>query len=108
METKNIQEKFVQKSIKSCNYPELSVQISCVFYIAKKTFGCRHPKKRAIIWIVQLSGDYCILGFGNFAGQGGTALVPTVIRGVLILVLGTPEYSSFVTTTYYLLLSRLH
>ena len=32
METKkNIQEKSVQKSVKSCNYPELSVKIAGVF-----------------------------------------------------------------------------
>ena len=28
---KNFKEKYVQKSVKSCNYPELSVQLSGVF-----------------------------------------------------------------------------
>ena len=38
---KNFKEKYVQKSVKSCNYP--------VFLYSKKRFCCRPPKKHAII-----------------------------------------------------------
>ena len=52
---KNIQEISVKKSVKSCNYPELNMQISSVFILQKSTWlpspkkAC-NPPDRAIIW----------------------------------------------------------
>jgi len=54
---KNIKEKSVKKSVKPCNYPELTVQISG--YIAKNDLIDVTPKKCIIIRNVLLSGDYC-------------------------------------------------
>ena len=53
MEVKHFKEKDVQKSVKSCNYPELSVQISCVF-IKQTTIWLPSQKNLAIIRKVQL------------------------------------------------------
>ena len=61
----NILKKNMLKISKIVQLSGVKCAIIRCFYIAKKRFGCRHPEKRAIIQIVQLSrvqlsGYYCI------------------------------------------------